>query len=168
MRIFFFLFMAVLLITCGPSGQKADEQNNAANSEVHGNAPATTGVFSGAPLILEGCYEMTMKQDSAFLSLHVQDTIITGDLRYDWHERDGNVGTIKGVLRDSLIIADYTFQSEGLTSVREVVFKIIDTTLLQGFGELKERDGKVVYKNAAQLQYMNSSPFVKVPCTKND
>jgi hypothetical protein len=163
-------FLSLLLLNA--CTEAADKQGAAtdtlAGSGVHGHAPATTGVLSGEPFVLAGCYEMTMKRDTATLSLQVTDTVVSGRLRYDWNEKDGNVGTIQGVLRDSLIIAHYTFESEGLISMREVIFKIEDQTLLQGFGELEDRNGAYVFSNPAQVQYMKSTPFIKVDCPEEE
>ncbi len=102
-----------------------------------------------------------MKNDSGWLNLTVNDTVVTGDLKYNLYEKDKNAGTIKGVLRDSLIIADYTFHSEGTTSVREVIFKISGDTLIQAFGDLVEKDGKIIFTNKNDLQYITTNPFIK-------
>lgn len=118
------------------------------------------------PLVLTGCYEMIMKKDTAFLSLALQDTTVTGRLDYHWYEKDRNTGTLKGVLRNDMIYADYTFESEGMTSVREVIFKIHDTTLLQATGELRKQNGKVVYSNTDNLDYDTTNPFIKVACNR--
>lgn len=63
-----------------------------------------------------------------------------------------------------MIYADYSFQSEGTTSVREVIFKISGDTLIQAFGDLIEKKGKIVFKDTNNLQYINSSPFIKASC----
>lgn len=149
----------------------ACHDNAASNVEAPGN-DSTTGVHAGATdtiarssiALQEGCYAMFMKRDTATLSLHIQDTIVTGDLHYRWAEKDHNIGTIKGYVRDSLLMADYTFESEGLTSVREVVFKLKGDTLLQGVGQLTEQNGKIIFTHKDQLQYDKMVPFVKMDC----
>lgn len=136
----------------------------AANSgSVHAGAQDT--IITGAkPLVLEGCYEMIIEHDTATLQLNVRDTVVTGSLVYDWHEKDRNRGRLQGVVRHGRILADYTFESEGLTSVREVAFRIQDSTLLPGNGELSEQNGKVVFTNPDQLHYDSVHPFLKIPC----
>ena len=67
-------------------------------------------------------------------------------------------------MQDSLLIADYTFESEGMTSVREVVFKLQGDTLLQGYGERTDQNGKIVFKQKEKLQYDKTFPFIKVAC----
>lgn len=160
-----FFLLIILLAAC--NSNKADEpvtlQEGATEGSVHAGA-ADTIVTGAKPFALAGCYEMTLKKDSAFMHLQLQDSIVSGTLNFIFFEKDRNTGTFKGVLRGDRIIADYTFQSEGVTSVREIVFKIKDTTLVQGFGELKEEGGKLVFENLDDLQYQLANPFIKTDC----
>ncbi|MFN2456977.1 MAG: hypothetical protein ABR502_02140 [Chitinophagaceae bacterium] len=152
------LIYTTFLIACG---NKPTEQ--ASDSTVHANAKDTI-VTNAQPMVIAGCYEMTMKRDTAALRLDVQDTIVTGKLNYHFYEKDWNGGDIKGIIRDNLIHADYTFRSEGMTSVREVVFKIQDDALWQGFGDLTEKNGKIIFVNKQNLQFHSINPFIKVNC----
>lgn len=160
------LFSVLLFYACGNPASDADaaQKDTVLSSQtIHTNGSDT--IVTGAkPMMLNGCYQMILKRDTATLHLTVKDTTVTGDLRYDWYERDGNTGTLSGVLRNDQIVADYTFQSEGVTSVREVVFKIQDSVLLQGFGELREQGGKVVFQDREGLQYQTANPFFKIAC----
>ena len=131
--------------------------------KVHSNT-ANTFDTSARLVDLNGCYEMTLNRDTASMKLNIADTTVNGQLVYDWSEKDGNVGTITGVLKDSLIYADYTFESEGLTSVREVIFKLTDTLLQQAVGDLTEKDNKIIYKDKTKLDFNTMPPFIKVPC----
>jgi hypothetical protein len=162
------LFVVVLfafLLSCNNNNDAAiaDVQDAATEGSVHAGA-ADTIVTSAQPLVLTGCYEMTLKKDSAFLDLQVTDTVVTGTLNFNFFEKDRNSGTLQGVLRNDKILADYTFQSEGVTSVREVVFQIKDSTLLQGHGELKQQGTKLVFADPENLQYQTANPFIKVAC----
>lgn len=130
---------------------------------IHTNISDTV-VTHAKPFMLNGCYRMTLKKDTANLNLTVKDSTVTGDLQYHWHERDSNDGTIKGVLRNDMIYADYTFRSEGVTSVREVVFKIQDSILLQGYGPITDKNGKMVFQNKEKLKFQANVPFKKVTC----
>ncbi len=138
-------------------------QQGATEGSVHAGA-ADTIVTSAKPFALEGCYEMTMKKDSAFMQLQLQDSTVSGTLNFLFCEKDRNTGTFTGVLRGDRILADYTFQSEGTTSVRQIVFKIKDGTLLHGFGELREEGGKFVFENVDDVQYQTANPFIKIDC----
>lgn len=145
------------------SATEVTEGVNNTGGTVHANAKDTI-VTDARPVNLNGCYQMTMKRDTADLHITVKDSIVTGTLAYKFFEKDKNTGTIKGVLRDNKIYADYTFLSEGVTSVREVIFKISNSSLLQASGELKEENGKVVFTNVNDLDYNNLYPFIKVDC----
>ena len=160
-----FAFTLLVFVSCGNSSESTVAMDDSAKeSSVHAGADPVTGFATGKPFVLAGCYEMIFKKDTATLSLEVKDTLLSGNLAYHLWERDRNTGTIKGKLQDSLIIVDYTFRSEGVTSVREVIFKIKDSTLVQAFGDIEERQNKIVFRDPASLQYMDQNPFVKVAC----
>lgn len=155
--------LLILLLSVGACSNDTKQQASTEDA-VHAGADAVTGFAEGSPFAVSGCYRMTQKRDTALLNLQVTDTLVSGDLVYHWNTRDGNKGTLKGVLRDSLILADYTFQSEGMTSVREVIFKIKDSTLVQAFGELVPGKEKVSFRNRNTLQYLEKTPFLKISC----
>ena len=165
MRLFAFVLIYFTACSDNATPVRTDATGTPGSEAVHSNATETRPV-GGKPLVLNGCYEMIMKQDTASLTLNVKDTTVTGQLDYRWYEKDRNEGTLKGVLRNDKIYADYTFNSEGMTSVREVVFKIQDATLLQGTGELTEANGKIIYRDANNLSYDTTNPFIKVACNK--
>ncbi len=111
------------------------------------------------------CFQRIIKKDTATLKLLIADTIVTGELQYLPYEKDHNTGTIKGILKDSVIYADYTFKSEGVTSVREVIFKFTKNNLMEAYGNVQEQNGKIVFKDKKGLQYI-PDPFVKRDCNK--
>ncbi len=78
---------------------------------------------------------------------------VVGKFNYHLNGRDENNGTIKGVIKGNLLIADYDFMSEGINSTRQVVFKMEEGSLLEGYGDVIEKDGKVVYVDPSQLKY---------------
>ncbi|HEX2534289.1 MAG TPA: hypothetical protein VHK69_11160 [Chitinophagaceae bacterium] len=165
MRLPLISLLPVLLSACG--GDTVSRTEPAA-SEVHQNASVPTGTTSTA-IPLNGCYEMVFKRDTARMQLELRDSTITGTLEYRLYEKDRNTGTLKGVVRDSLIVADYTFSSEGSTSVREVVFRIEDTALVPAHGDIEERSGRLVFRDRSRLQYETANPFLRFPCsTHND
>jgi hypothetical protein len=149
-----FLVSVFLSVACG---------NKSANTSTTGestHASSNDTIVTTAPVVLTGCYQMIMKNDSGWLNLTVNDSVVTGDLT----EKDSNTGTINGVVRDNMIYADYIFESEGMSSVREVIFKISGDTLIQAFSDLVEKNGKMVFSNTTNLQYISTSPFIKGKC----
>jgi hypothetical protein len=139
-------FFCVSLIACRPKGEET--------------AGKTDSVVVSRP-DLEGCYRMTIGKDTATLFVSYEGDSVKGALSYHWEQRDHNDGTIRGVLRDSLLVADYTFQSEGILSVREVVFKMYEDTLLQGYGEPVTVRDTVRFRDIGLLVYDSKHPFVK-------
>jgi hypothetical protein len=113
---------------------------------------------------INGCYTSILKKDTSTLKINNDNGQIFGDLIYNRFEKDNNKGTIKGKIHDSLIIADYTFQSEGMTSVREVVFKISGTNLIEGYGDINMDGDTARFKNISQLKYQDDQPFVLGEC----
>ncbi|MEO5647757.1 MAG: hypothetical protein ABIQ56_05310 [Chitinophagaceae bacterium] len=113
---------------------------------------------------LTACYAWAVRKDSASLKITYMDDKVTGDLVYDWNEKDGNRGTIKGQLNKNMIVAWYTFQSEGMTSVREVIFKVEGEKLVEGYGEIIAVGDTAKFKQGTSMKFMEDRPFGKVNC----
>ncbi len=154
------LFIANILVLTACNNTTTDTSTTGETT----HATTNDTIVTTAPIVLTGCYQMTMKNDSGWLNLTVNDTVVTGTLKYNLYEKDSNTGTINGVVRNNMIHADYTFQSEGMTSVREVIFKISGNTLIQAFGDLVEKNGKIIFVDKNDVQYINTSPFIKGNC----
>lgn len=161
----FSLLLLFALLACG-SGEEAAPATEG-GSTVHGQATDTI-VSSGEPVKLEGCYQRIVQRDTATLFLNIIGNEVTGKLVYNHFQKDDNTGSLKGELRDNHIYADYLFQSEGGTSTRAVAFRIQDTLLLEGYGEVEERDGKMSFRNSDHLQFDTTHPFRKVDCRPGD
>lgn len=110
------------------------------------------------------CYTFTKNRDTATMTTMSSGHIVTGELHYQLYEKDSNHGTIKGEMRGDTLVADYTFASEGRESVRQVAFLKKDGKLLEGYGEVKEADGKTVFKNLSTITFGNAIEFEKISC----
>lgn len=111
------------------------------------------------------CY--TFKNDKMLVTLHtdVVGTKVTGQLAYNYAEKDDNSGTIAGAYKGDTLFAEYKFVSEGLESIREVAFVKSGNTLTEGFGEVVENGGKVVFKDKGTLKY-EGTPLSETPCAQ--
>ena len=129
-----------------PATSSGDEKLNAAN--------------------LEGCYVSILNNDTSYLKIEVIESGVTGDLTYNRYQKDKNEGTIKGEIKDSLVVAYYTFESEGITSVRQVVFKPSDKGLAEGFGDIviSKTGDTASFKDISTLQFQDSVKFTKTEC----
>ncbi len=98
------------------------------------------------------CYAVVLKQDSISLNISVKDSSLeSGELNYNFFEKDKNQGTLVGNFKGDTLFADYTFMSEGKSSVREVVFLKKGNIFIEGYGDVEEKDGKTVFKDKKKL-----------------
>ncbi|MCF3111469.1 hypothetical protein LL912_21970 [Niabella sp. CC-SYL272] len=111
-----------------------------------------------------GCYAGQSGRDSFFLKAEVFPNVVTGKLTYRFHEKDKNEGTIEGVLKGDTLIADYTFVSEGKTSMRQVAFLLKDSIAIEGHGAMEEKDGKLLFSNRDSIHFNEGIQLHKVPC----
>ncbi|HEY0677051.1 MAG TPA: hypothetical protein VGD17_02150 [Chitinophagaceae bacterium] len=156
LRIFAIMVVLTGCISCNESGRQAETP--AGDTATDDTYIATT------PIPLDGCYKMIFKDDTAILRLNVIDSFVTGELSYRLYAKDRNDGSLKGVIRDSVILADYTFRSEGTLSVRQVAFKLEGTSLIEGHGDINGGGDTVRFKDIKQLTFQHQRPYIKVPC----
>ena len=112
------------------------------------------------------CYASVTAADSATLRLVNTNGDITGELTYNYYEKDDNRGTIMGQMHGDTLLADYTFMSEGTESVRQVAFLKKGEGFVEGYGDAEEREGKMIFTNTAALDFGQGSVFEKTPCVK--
>ena len=112
----------------------------------------------------ETCYQHTKDSSTIRLNVTINDNMITGNLTYDYYQKDKSKGTIKGQLKSDTLFADYTFMSEGVESVREVVFIKTANGWVEGYGEIDDKDGKVVFKNRNKITFDNNVVLKETAC----
>ncbi|GHB78598.1 hypothetical protein [Persicitalea jodogahamensis] len=112
------------------------------------------------------CYASVTGGDSTLLRIVNENGEVTGELTYNHLEKDDNVGTIMGEMHGDTLLADYTFMSEGIESVRQVAFLKKGEGFVEGYGDAEERDGKMVFKSTSTLDFGSGTTFEKVPCKR--
>ncbi len=110
------------------------------------------------------CYVSVVGQDTTTLRVQSESDGVTGVLSYNFYEKDDNTGTFNGEMHGDTLLADYTFMSEGTESVRQVAFLKKDNGFVEGYGDIEEKDGKMVFKNTGSLDFGSGTAFEKVPC----
>lgn len=155
MKITAFPFLAIglgLLTAC-------HEQSSPATTQPAADAAATAPVGPQ-------CYAYTSSTDTIRLTLRTTQPTVTGELAYRYFEKDRNQGTISGTMHGDTLLADYTFQSEGVTSVRQVAFLRRDTGFLEGFGPVVERGGRMVFTQPGLLHFDAKYTLLPVACPR--
>ncbi len=112
----------------------------------------------------EACYQHSKDSSTIKLNIIMKGDIVTGNLIYDFYQKDKNQGTIKGTLKSDTLFADYTFVSEGIESVREVVFLKTVDGFVEGYGEIDDKDGKVMFKNRNTITFANETILKETVC----
>ncbi|MFD1875367.1 hypothetical protein [Hymenobacter bucti] len=131
-------------------------------------APTTTAPAAPQAAAPAGpqCYAYTSARDTVRLTLATTQPTVTGQLSYRYFEKDRNEGTIRGAMHGDTLRAEYTFQSEGVASVREVAFLRRGTGFVEGYGDVAERAGAMVFKQPGALKFTSTQPLSPVTCPK--
>ena len=160
MKLYLFIFFLGFFVTS--CGNKATEPPKETKGDTAVDVPAKPQTEKTVP---SDCYSYMGKKDSIFLQMSQVYNQTSGYLIYKYDQKDKNMGTITGSMVNDLLIAEYTFRSEGVTSTRQVVFKKKGDELVEGFGEVTEVNGKMIFKDIPSLKYSETMVLKKVPCT---
>lgn len=111
------------------------------------------------------CYRWTSKGSVIEMSFNVNShQEVNGKLSYNLVGKDKNEGTLIGNMKGDTLIADYTFMSEGVSSVREVAFLKRENTFIEGYGDIVQANDKVTFKDKTKLKFDQTSTLTKVDC----
>ena len=108
------------------------------------------------------CYELVEGRSVAVAEFTFKGDSVTGKLDYLFAEKDQSRGFVNGVVKGDILRADYTYQSEGSTSVMEVIFKVEGDKIVQGHGAMRELGSKIVYVNPDKVEF--KTPFKAKAC----
>lgn len=154
--------IASVIMYCTACNDNTNTQQQ--TTEPAKDTPAHDAATTNTPIPLDGCYRLAANADTVMMRLNMKDSLVSGDLSYRLVGKDRNDGSIKGVLRDNLIIANYTFRSEGMMSVRQVAFKLSGTSLVEGYGDIDTKGDTVKFKDVNNLTFQDNRPLTKYPC----
>jgi len=99
------------------------------------------------------CFSSVVKKDTVLLNAHISGDSITGSLGYKLYEKDQNNGSIMGKMYGDTLRAMYTFMSEGTESFREVTFIKKDSLFIEGYGPMKEVNGKTIFTDPGKVSF---------------
>ncbi|MDR2272113.1 MAG: hypothetical protein LBF27_14500 [Sphingobacterium sp.] len=137
------LSLLIFATACQQNGK------NKADQTQMGSDTVSVAVTSAA----NATYQYLKNGDTISLTIAIDGNKVHGDLSYNWKEKDRNRGHIDGILKDSILLADYSFSSEGQESVRQVAFKLRKDRAVEGYGEMEEKSGKMSFVAPDKLTY---------------
>ena len=116
------------------------------------------------PDSLNGCYEMVISGDTAFMKIMQDNDLLTGTLIYKRKGKDSNKGNVILTKINNRAEGYYTFQSEGKTSVRQMVFKIEKNSFAEGYGDIEMKKDTAIFKYSHALNFEEKHVFNHVIC----
>lgn len=149
-----FVFMSVL-VSCKKEKEKQVE-----------TIPDASEKIVVEETVSDECYSGNVKNDTILMNLTIKGNEVTkGKLSYKFYEKDKNEGTLVGEVRGDTLIADYTFMSEGVSSVRQVAFLKKGNAYVEGYGDVvDDNKGKIMFKDPKQLKFDGKTVLSKVDC----
>jgi hypothetical protein len=121
---------------------------------------------AGPATVLGNCFRYINNRDTVTLKLVVVGENISGELVYDYFEKDRNVGSIQGTIKDSILIAEYLYMSEGTQNKRPVIFKKTGDSYTEGSGEMEMVGEKLQFHNPDSLDYSAGIVLKPVDCNE--
>jgi hypothetical protein len=146
--LFLFLTLPLLLISC----KKAEVVVTEERPEIV--EPKTVSV--------KECYSYEKDGTSISLQIETSGSDVSGKLDYAVAEKDKNTGMAKGKWENNILLLDYTFQSEGTESTRQIAFELKDGKLVEGYGEMTDEGTK--FKDPSKLEFTSTMPLSKTNC----
>lgn len=110
------------------------------------------------------CYAYSKDSNYVNMKLTVNENKVIGSLDYSYYEKDKNKGTVKGTINNDTLLLMYDFVSEGVPSKRQVIFLKKNNGFTEGYGEMEEQSGEMVFKNKAAIKFDNKIILEKSEC----
>lgn len=158
-----FLFLAIAASLLGACNSENSDKKTADSTELIAEDTTFTATKPAEGNSTE-CYTYTKNKDTVTMKLNIAGEEYTGELDYRFFEKDKSKGTFAGEMKGDTLIAEYTFDAEGMRSVREVVFLRKDGNLIEGFGDVEEKGAKVMFKDRSKLTFGGAVVLAKHPC----
>jgi hypothetical protein len=140
----------------------ACQNNNGGKAAADSTITAETAVVAAAES--RTCYANFKNRDSTTLELLKKGEKVSGILNVSLYEKDRNKGTVEGLVKGDTLLLNYTFNSEGTQSVRQVAYLQKDGKLIEGFGDVQEQNGKTVFKSLGDLKFDGSMVLEQSDC----
>ena len=157
---FLFLAVALFFAACNSSNTPITITDSSLTTDTSKPVENTIQVAN------KTCYAYIRGKDTVLLTLEKFPNVVTGRLVYKLFEKDASEGDIDGKLNGDTLIADYTFKAEGITSVRQVAFLIKDSAATEGYTDMENKDGKMIFKNTDKINFSKTIKLKQTACTE--
>ena len=105
-----------------------------------------------------GCYEAQLGKDVYSLAILSQaGETFEGTLRFKNYQKDSSSGPYEGTYIDGILLGEYSFQSEGMDSVIQVLFKKSAGGFIRGYGKMNAAGDR--FANLNNITYDSSAVF---------
>ena len=149
-------FAATIAASCKNEPKKTTDATTTMDTAKTIENKTTTPVAS--------CYSYINEKDTVTLKMEGLANAVTGKLTYKLYQKDSNKGELTGQLNGDTLLADYKFMSEGQLSTRQIVFLIKNNTAKEGYGEMEEKNGKMVFKDMKGVSFETGLALNKIEC----
>jgi len=110
---------------------------------------------------IAGCYVAHLQKDIYTLVLQSENAgAVAGMLAYNNYQKDSSSGSFNGTFNDDILLGNYSFDSEGVRSDRQVIFKKVGNSFVQGFGPVVIVNGKEIFETD-KITFDSNSTFIK-------
>jgi len=104
-----------------------------------------------------GCYIAGTDKDLFTLNVETQmGENVGGKMSFKNFEKDSSSGTFTGTYKDGILLTNYSFRSEGMDSVMQVIFKKVGNDFVRGYGSADSQSG-TQFTDLTKITYDTSS-----------
>ncbi len=166
MKKLFSLLFVPLFFACNNSTQTVADNSDSPHLENkrHQNDLASGQDQNVIGLDFSGCYRQAVKRDTILLQIHQSGSTISGTMQFDNYEKDSSHGTVKGQVHGDTLTLWYDFNSEGMHSVMEIIYKKTDDGLVRAVGAILSKGDTTMYKDRGNLQFDPRQALTKIKC----
>ncbi|MCH5596500.1 hypothetical protein [Niabella ginsengisoli] len=143
MRALLFLALISIVSCTSPTGKDTENEPKIENVSVEPKA------IAGG----EQCYLFIAVKDTYALKLNIIDNTVKGTAVYKNYEKDSSHGAVEGEVDGDIIHLWYSFQSEGMNSVRELYFKKNGDQLTTGIAEEQVKGDSAYVPDKNSVKY---------------
>lgn len=147
-----FYFLLFVLASCG---NEADTGNAPQPDTTQKEAPAPTNAQ---------CYLKVTGRDSLRIALREQGNQVSGEVAFNNYQKDSSHGPVEGSLEGDQYVLWYSFQSEGMHSVMQLVFKKTKKGLIRGVGQMETRGDTTLFTTPIQLRFDDTELIPHISC----